>query len=620
MFYKRFLFGEGNRAGQEPYTRVRNVDLYSQEMGYGFVTEVNRRQNELLRFPELNAAFDTVYWYAGEDMTEILEDASGCFLDSDGIVRKYQDREGNAKPGESQAGEPRRIPLCFKADVPEKGNYLVTLVIEAGEDMKEALVFGGRRRLMYRGSIAAGKSFSLSFALNVSDIIPRGQTKFYADRTIDISVISEKPRLTELVIQEISCPTLYIAGDSTVTDQNAAYPYSPGTSYAGWGQMLSAYLKSNIAVSNHSHSGLTTDSFREEGHYSEIEREGKKGDFILFQFGHNDQKLPELKAGERYYENLCRYVEESRARGMSPLLVTPLARNTWKGNDGSYNDLLSQYAEAVLEAGKELTVPVIDLHGQSRNWIVEQGLEAVKPYFFPGDFTHTNDYGAYRMAGIVAREMKRICADFNQDKGYRQLADCVADDSRVMANCAGGSAEAHDEWRADCEIVLPTKPVNCADAVDPDTAQDPLLAIDRLTEHANRADVLDMLIKTLHYFPINVYNDMFSDIVGHEWYAGTVECAWQNGMIDENLVEEGRFYPEREVTLEEFIVFAMNAYRGRRDFPGEEKCAYDDKCSPYAKPFVRAACRLGLIGKDGSEDLGRVLTRGEAVELCRKMQ
>ena len=46
-----------------------------------------------------------------------------------------------------------------------------------------------------------------------------------------------------------------------------------------------------------------------------------------------------------------------------------------------------------------------------------------------------------------------------------------------------------------------------------------------------------MIIRTVRFFPTNVYNDMYEDVVGHEWYAGTVECAYQNGMIDEHLVE-----------------------------------------------------------------------------------
>ncbi len=602
MFDKKFLFMD-NKNIQEPCIRVRRTDLYRPDLGYGFVTEQNRRENELLRFPELNAAFDTLYWYRNENMSEIQEDHLGCFLDSEGIVADYAER-GRV---DAAAGEKRRIPLSFKCDVTKQRNYRVTVGIETEETMEEALIFEGRRRLVFRGCIPAGEKFCFSFPVNVSDIIPRGQTEVYSDRTLDITVVADRPRLTEITVQEAECPTLYIAGDSTVTDQSAEYPYAPGTSYAGWGQMLPAWLNGSAAVSNHSHSGLTTDSFREEGHYAIIEGIGRSGDFILFQFGHNDQKLPELKAWEGYRDNLCRYIRESRERGMYPVLVTPLARNTWKGNSGSYNDLLEEYAEVCIAVGKEMEVPVLDLHGCSCEWIKEQGLEAVKPYFFPGDFTHTNDYGAWRMAGVVAGEIRRVCKDFPA-QGYRFLADCVTvpDEEAV--------------WKAECEIVLPVEPEGFEDVVNPEECAEVLAETDRLSEKATRAEALDMIIKTLHYFPVNVYNDMFHDVVGHEWYAGTVECAWQNGMIAEGLTEEGHFYPEREISLEEFLAFAVNAYKGRKHLPEEKECVYDSRCHDFARSYVRAACQLGLIAADGSGEPERILTRSEVVQLCRKMK
>ncbi|MCD7813123.1 MAG: S-layer homology domain-containing protein [Lachnospiraceae bacterium] len=74
--------------------------------------------------------------------------------------------------------------------------------------------------------------------------------------------------------------------------------------------------------------------------------------------------------------------------------------------------------------------------------------------------------------------------------------------------------------------------------------------------------------KTVRFFYTNVYNDMFADVIGHEWYAGAVECAWQNGIIDGHLVENGCFHPEKEVTLEEFFSFAVNGYKSRKELPG----------------------------------------------------
>ncbi len=72
---------------------------------------------------------------------------------------------------------------------------------------------------------------------------------------------------------------------------------------------------------------------------------------MLIQFAHNDQKLDELKAQEGYRRNLLRYISECRGMGAFPVLVTPIARNTWKGNDGTYNDLLEEYAAVCVSVG-----------------------------------------------------------------------------------------------------------------------------------------------------------------------------------------------------------------------------------------------------------------------------
>ena len=611
MFYRKYVFGD------VPGGTVRADDLYSPEKGFGFVVERNRREQERLRLPELNSAFDTVYWYQGEDLSHVEEGAEGCFLDSDREVAALE-----SAGGEAFQGERRRIPLSFKADVPHQGNYRVTVTIRAAEPMEDVLIFTGRRRLGYHGAIGAGEDFVYTMSVNVCDIIPRGQTQVYTDKSLDIAVLARRPRISRIEVEELDCPTVFIAGDSTVTDQGAEYPYAPGTSYSGWGQMISGYLNREVAVSNHAHSGLTTASFRDEGHYGIVQQYIRSGDYLLIQFAHNDQKLESLKAEEGYRANLLRYIGECRERGVFPILVTPLARNTWKGNDGSYNDLLEEYAAVCIRIGQQENLPVVDLHRRSMDFIVKTGLEASKSYFFPGDYTHGNDYGAYLMAGMVAEEISRVCGK-REEREYRFLAECVT----------GGFGE----WAAAERIVPLTKPEKYENVPNPEEVQ-ALSDIENPSQPADRVSALDMVIRTARFFPTNVYNDMFTDVVGHEWYAGTVECAYQNGMIDPGLVEGGRFFPLRPVTLEEFLVFAVNGYKSRRALPDNGTAAaeqgagaetvkdpaerfrvYDGKCREFARPYVRAACGLGLLPLDGSAVLDRVLTRGEAVELCRKL-
>ena len=635
--------------------RVRAGDFYDPGRGYGFVTERNRREQECLRVPELNSAFDAACWYQDRDMTLVEEDRFGCFLDSDGVVARLEEGAGAAFEGER-----RRIPLSFKLDVPCQGNYRVTVEICSERPMRDVLIFMGRRHLGYRGDVPGeghsnepgpqggfkaqgteygredgtdiGKGFSCTMMANVCDIVPRGHTEVYEDRTLDITVVADRPVISAIAVEKAECPTVFIAGDSTVTDQSADYPYAPGCSYSGWGQMISAYLEGTIAVSNHAHSGLTTQSFREEGHYGIVERYIRPGDYYFCQFGHNDQKLESLKAEEGYRRNLVRYIRECRERRAFPVLVTPLARNTWKGSDGSYNDLLEEYAAVCVSIGHQEDVPVLDLHKRSMDFIREMGLEASKACFFPGDYTHSNDYGGYFMAGLVAQEIREVCGR-RKEAEYRFLADCVTD---------GFGA-----WRPGERIVPLTRPAECGEM--PEAKELPILSDGRdLSEPLDRVSALELVIRTAGFFPTNVYNDMFTDVVGHEWYAGTVECAYQNGIIDMGLVEDGRLRPLQPVTLEEFLVFAVNGYRSRKAIPengdrgrgyggescriqagsskpgtpegmGEHACAYDGKCREAALFYIQAACRLGLIPGDGSAELGQGITRGAAVELCRKL-
>lgn len=445
MFHKRFTFETiANRTDDEI---VRKEDLYKKENSFGFVTEINRQQQELLQISELNSGWEVFYWYREEELTRLESDKYGCYIDSDAMIARLE-----SKNGEKLLGEHRQIPLSFKADVPKQGNYMVTVIIKAAEEMKDVLIFTGRRRLGFKGDIQAGSTLRCSMSVNVCDIIPRGQTSIYEDTSVDITVVADKPRFTQIEIEEIECPTIYIAGDSTVADQSGDYPYSPGTCYCGWGQMIPAYFNNRIAVSNHAHSGLTTKTFREEGHYSIVERYIKPGDYLFIQFGHNDQKCANLQAQDGYMENLIRYVEQCREKGAFPVLITPVARNTWFG-DGTYNDLLEDHTNACKRVGAEFQVPVLDLHQVSMEFIRRIGLERSKSYYYPNDYTHGNDYGGYMTAGFVANEIKRVCGRIKQ-REYRFLAECVS--------------EAFDLWALPEKIVFPVKPVIYETIENPD--------------------------------------------------------------------------------------------------------------------------------------------------------
>ncbi len=573
--------------------REEGAGLYTREKGFGFVTEKNRRDDSLLQIAELNGGFDVPYWYRGESLTEIRQDQWGCYVDSAEAVARVE-------------AEPERlIPLCFKADVEEPGNYEVELVLHGGGEIS---VFAGPRRLVCRKCAAGEETWRCRFLLNVCDIIPRGKERSFARRSIDVAVIGRQVRLSAVSFKRIDCPTLYIAGDSTVTDQPGEYPYAPGTSYAGWGQMIGCCLPEGAAVSNHAHSGLTVESFRTEGHYAIVREYIRPGDYLMLQFGHNDQKLMHLQAEGGYRDGLIRYVEEARQAGAYPILVTPPARNSWKADGSTYNDLLEKYAEVCIGLGRQYQVPVIDLHGLSMDWIKKSGLEAVKAYFYPRDYTHTNDYGAYKMAGFVTADYRRAA---------QEAAAEGRKDGEAYRRLAGQMVEKGVPWEAAGTIRLPEIPPRYRQVSRPEENGDPFPDPERPQDPLTRAEALDLVIRAARLFPVNVFNDLYEDIVGHEWYAGTVECAGQNGIIPSWMTVNRRLEPDKPVTLEEFLVLIMGGYKCRKLMPKEIPCPFDGICRQYALSHVRAAFALGVV--EAGEDLKEILTRMRGVEICRAL-
>jgi len=488
------------------------------DTNFGFLTEVNRRKHKCLQIPEINSGFDTVYWYRESDITEIKSDEYGCYIAGDCADQ---------------------IPLTFITEIPGEGNYQVKISLYAVKEVKEACVYLGCRELAYIGTLQAGQYFEKTFITNICPIIPRGYSDEMKDVTLDITVIGAGVHLQQIEIEAVECKTMYIAGDSTVCDQSADYPYYPYHSYSGWGQMLPYHLQTSFAVSNHSHSGLTTQSFRSEGHYKILLDRIKEGDICLFQFGHNDQKLAHLLADGGYRENLVRYINEIQAKGALPVIVTPLARNTWKGNDDTYNDLLYSYASECKKISQEYQIPLADLHDKSKELVTQLGRDKVKSYYFPSDYTHGNDYGAFLFAGYVYEELLKQGVIVNDNKVSRFSWN----PPKVLP-----------------EIVPP---------IDWDFIEDPRAEklfenLDNPDDKLTRVGALELVITAMHFFPTNVYNDAFDDIVGHELYAGTVECAYQNGLIPDNMINDNKFLPQNYITGREFMEIVMSGYRSRK--------------------------------------------------------
>ena len=198
-----------------------------------------------------------------------------------------------------------------------------------------------------------------------------------------------------------------LAGDSTMTDKS------------GYGIGLKALLDDSAAFYNGARGGRSSKSFANEGHWQELLRH--RPTHILIQFGHNDVKgkgadretdLPTFRAF------LERYVDEARAAGAMPILVTPLTRRYFRADAKIHSDL-NDYAEQTRAVAAEKGVKLVDLHNKSIELLETLGPSAaiaISPLKvdFTIDKTHLNAQGSALIGALVAHELHAFVPQFAQ--------------------------------------------------------------------------------------------------------------------------------------------------------------------------------------------------------------
>lgn len=162
---------------------------------------------------------------------------------------------------------------------------------------------------------------------------------------------------------------IILVGDSTMA------PHS------GWGgAFCAAHVKSSVACLNVGRGGRSTRSYRQEGSWdialAEAGVPGYRATYVLIQFAHNDQSSKSERWTDETTEfpaNLKRFVEEVRAKGAVPVLVTPLTRREFK--NGKLNNTLASWSDQVRGVAKAMDVPLIDLNAMSAAQVQQMGAE-----------------------------------------------------------------------------------------------------------------------------------------------------------------------------------------------------------------------------------------------------
>ncbi|HEX2870607.1 MAG TPA: rhamnogalacturonan acetylesterase [Polyangiaceae bacterium] len=153
--------------------------------------------------------------------------------------------------------------------------------------------------------------------------------------------------------------TVYMIGDSTMSVYASnLFPRM------GWGQPLGASFGPACAtVNDKALSGRSSKSFFDEGAWTPVKNALKAGDYVLIQFAHNDEKSDDptryTQPQTTYKQFLTTYVNDTRAKQATPLLLTPINRNNWSGATVSNSHGL--YPDAVRELAASLKVELIDL-------------------------------------------------------------------------------------------------------------------------------------------------------------------------------------------------------------------------------------------------------------------
>ena len=339
---------------------------------------------------------------------------------------RYSEDKGYGYDLQASPDGKTNAPFFFSVQVSD-GNYHVTAVVGNKKKASITCVRGESRHLFFEGIATGKKKFAnCEFTINkrntrISDkehvrIKARERGKLNWDDKLTFEFNGEWPALSELVIEKVeNVPTIFLCGNSTVVDQD----YEP---WASWGQIIPRFFNDKICFANYAESGESANTFIAAGRLKKALSQMKKGDYIFMEFGHNDQKQkgPGKGAYYSYMTSLKTFIDEARARGAHPVLVTPTQRRSF-GPDGKIKDTHEDYPEAMRWLAAKENIPLIDLNEMTRTFYEAMGVEESKKAFvhypagtYPNqtkdfaDNTHFNPYGAYEIAKCIIEGMKKL--------------------------------------------------------------------------------------------------------------------------------------------------------------------------------------------------------------------
>ncbi|MEY4386535.1 MAG: hypothetical protein RLY20_1818 [Verrucomicrobiota bacterium] len=252
-------------------------------------------------------------------------------------------------------------------------------------------------------------------------------------------------------VAEAGKPTLFLAGDSTVNNSTKGQ--------LGWGKPIANYFDTNrITVVNKARGGRSSRTYKTEGLWDELAVQLKPGDFVLIQFGHNDngpmdsdrarasihsngdesrvvtnKTTGKIEAVYSYGWYLRHYIADAKAKGATPIILSLVARDIWK--DGKVERATDSYTKWAREAAEQGGAQFIDLNDLTATHFEKVGREVTHSQLFgTNDHTHTTPLGADANAQCVVAGLRALknCA----------LTQYLLDKSLVAKAAVNSSPEA----------------------------------------------------------------------------------------------------------------------------------------------------------------------------------
>ena len=318
-------------------------------------------------------------------------------------------------------------PINFSVPVPD-GNYRVTVTLGSKKRAAQTVVRAeSRRHFSDVITTKKGKFQTLTFTVSKHQakidaersvkLKPREVYRKNWDDALNLQFCGPAPAVQRITIEpDTKAVTVFLCGNSTVVDQEPE-------PWASWGQMITRWFDDRVTINNYAESGLSATTFLAQLRLDKILTQLKKGDYVICEFGHNDEK--EKKPGDgawySYTRNLKIFADRVREKGGNIIFVTPTARRFFNDDNLTIKNTHGDYPEAMKTVASRENIPVIDLTSMSTAFYEALGFEGSKKSLvhypantYPNqpqplaDNTHFNPFGAWEIAKMIVMGLKQM--------------------------------------------------------------------------------------------------------------------------------------------------------------------------------------------------------------------